>query len=113
VDSVTNNATNADVSQWNRDLVRPLHSSGEWRLVYLHKESCFDLIAAQPDLTLDEVMAAKKAAFPVVAVLWGVSSVAVISPLKKACTPPSSSERTWRVRAGVRYASKACLILRG
>jgi transposase len=55
--------------------VSPLGKYAQW---------FFDLIAVQPDLTLDEVMVAKRRrASPAVAMLWGVSSVATISPLRK------------------------------
>src|ERR1700674_4715588 len=74
-----------------------------------------NLIAGQPDMTLDEVVVAKKAA----RIPGSRSAVGRfflrhgISFKKKACTPPSSNGRTWRVRAGGGFASKVCLIRRG
>jgi transposase len=74
----------------------------------MEKYKFLDLIAAQPDLTLDEVMVAKKKA----RIAGSRSAVGRfflrhgISFKKKACTPPSSSTRTWRVHVGVGFASK-------
>jgi transposase len=86
--------------------VSPLEKYAQW---------FFDLIAAQPDLTLDEIMVAKKAA----RIPGSRSAVGRffrrhdLTVKKKVCTLLSSSERTWRVHAGVGYASKVCSILRG
>jgi transposase len=86
--------------------VSPLEKYAKWFL---------DLIAAQPDLTLDEVILAKeKARIPGSRSAVGRFFLRHgVSFKKKACTPPSSSERTWRVHVGVGFASKVCLIRRG
>src|SRR5258708_941709 len=49
---------------------------------------------------------------PVVAAPWALLPSPQYQLQKKACTLPSSSERTWPVRAGAGFESKVCLILR-
>src|SRR5712691_12510425 len=59
-------------------------SGGSVSRLEKHAKWFLNLIAARPDLTLDEVVVAKNAAgIPVVAAPWGASSFATISASKK------------------------------
>ena len=90
-------------------------SGGSVSRLEKHAKWFLNLIAARPDLTLDEVVVAKNAA----GIPGSRSAVARfflrhnISFKKKACTLPSNSERTWPVRADAGFESRVCLILRG
>src|SRR5215471_17623567 len=81
----------------------PLEEHVEWLLA---------LVAKQPDLTLDEIVAAmRKQRIPGSrTAIWRFFERHNITVKKKACAPQSKNGRMWRGRGGTGFASKACLI---
>src|SRR2546430_4973299 len=75
--------------------VRAKQSGGSTSPLEEHVEWLLALVAEQPDLTLDEIVAAMRKQR---------------IPAKKACARRSKNGRTWRGRGGAGFASKACLI---
>ncbi len=80
----------------------PLEKQANWLLA---------LIAKQPDLTLDEVLAAmrKRRIAGSRTALWRFFARHKITFKKKACARRSKNEQTSRGRAGAGFESKACL----
>jgi transposase len=76
-----------------------------------HADFLLALIAEQPDLTLDEIVAAmrKRRIAGSRSAAWRLFARHGISFKKKACARRSKSGSTWPARAGVGCASKACL----
>ena len=81
----------------------PLEEQVEWLL---------GLVAEQPDLTLDEIVAAmRKQRIPGSrTAVWRFFERHNVTVKKKACARASKNGRTWRGRGGAGFASKACLI---
>src|SRR5207245_1738349 len=74
-----------------------------------HAKQLLALVAKQPDLTLEEIVAAMhKRRIPAAAPQSGDFSSDIMSPLKKACARVSSNGRTWPGRADAGCESKAC-----
>jgi transposase len=79
-----------------------------------HADCLLALIAEQPDLTLDEIVAAmrKRRMAGSRSAAWRLFVRHGIS-FKKVCGRRSKSGPTWPARAGIGCASKACLTRRG
>jgi len=76
-----------------------------------HADFLLTLVAQQPDLTLDEIVAImRKHKVPGSARRCGAFSSVTRSPSKKACGHPSRSVRTWRERASAGSEHNAPLI---
>ena len=90
-------------------------SGGSTSPLEKHAEFLLALIAKQPDLTLDEIVAAmNKRGIPGSrSAVWRFYDRRNISFKKKLCTRRSKSARTLPTPAGAGCASKACLIRRG
>ena len=80
----------------------PLEEHAEWLLA---------LIAKQPDLTLDEIVAVKRkqGISGSRSAVWRLFNRHKISFKKKACGRRSKNARTWLARADVGCESRACL----
>jgi transposase len=88
-------------------------SGGSVSRLEKHAKWFLNLIAARPDLTLDEVVVAKNAAgIPGSRSAVGRFFLRHNISFKKASTLPSNSERTWPVRADAGFESRACLSMR-
>jgi transposase len=74
-----------------------------------HVEWLLALVAEQPDLTLDEIVAAmRKQRIPGSrTAVWRFFECDIMSRSKKACARRSKNGRTWRGRGGAGFASKA------
>ena len=90
-------------------------SGGSTSPLDAHAEFLLGLVADEPDLTLDEIVAAmrKRRLAGSRSAVWRFFARRNISFKKKLCTRRSKSARTWRVPAGAGCASKACLTRRG
>ncbi len=88
----------------------PKRSGGSVSPLEEHSDWILALIAKQPDLTLEEILAAMaKQGIPAVGALSSVSLIDTMSALKKACTRQSRNEPMLLALADVGYESKACL----
>ena len=86
--------------------ISPLEKHADWLLM---------LISEQPDLTLDEVVAAmrKRRIAGSRSAVWRFFDRHSISFKKKACGRRSKSVPTWRAHVGAGCESRACLIRPG
>src|SRR5215472_7254115 len=91
--------------------IAPKPSGGSVSPLEEHEDFILGLIKKQPEMTLDEIVAAMKKAKSLAAVLrCGVSSTGAKSPLKKRlCTRGSKGGPTAPARADVGSESSACL----
>ena len=91
--------------------IAPKPSGGSISPLEAHAAFLFTLIARQPDLTLDEIVAAmhKRRIAGSRSAVWRFLQRHKISVKKKVCGRRSKSGRTWRGRGGAGCESKACL----
>jgi len=85
-------------------------SGGSTSPLERHAEWLLGLVAEQPDLTLDEIVAAmhKRRIAGSRTALWRFFERHKITFKKSACSRPSGIERTWLVSANAGFGSKAC-----
>ena len=86
-------------------------SGGSISPLEAHTDFLLGLIAEQPDLTLDEIVAVmrKRRIAGSRSAVWRFCKRHNISFKKKACAQRSSSERMWSARGGAGCENKACL----
>ena len=91
--------------------ITPKPSGGSISPLEAHAAFLFVLIARQPDLTLDEIVAAmhKRRIAGSRSAVWRFFQRHKISVKKKACGRRSKNAPTWRAHGGVGCESKACL----
>jgi transposase len=85
-------------------------SGGSTSPLEKHAEWLLELVAEQPDLTLDEIVAAmhKQRIVGSRTALWRFFERHKITFKKSACSRPSGIERTWLVSANAGFGSKVC-----
>jgi len=98
---------------WQREGRRaPRPCGGSQSPLEDHADQILALVAAQPDWTLDEFVAAmgKRRLAGSRSALWRFLERHGISVKKKACGQPSKTGRTWPGLGGAGSGSRACLI---
>lgn len=91
--------------------IAPKPSGGSISPLEAHADFLLVLIADQPDLTLDEIVAAmrKRRIAGSRSAVWRFFERHSISFKKKACRRRSKSERTWPAHGGAGCENRACL----